>query len=139
MTYEEKGAWVYLTVTVGTYAAYLLIILGRLADRPAVDVPYARTLIWTVGASIVAGIVGRMVVGMGRPGDGRRTDVRDRDIFRLGEYVSRWFVILAALAALLMAMAKWDYFWIANILYLGFTLSAIVGSVVRIVAYRRGL
>ena len=38
-----------------------------------------------------------------------------------------------------MAMAKWDYFWIANVLYLGFTLSAIVGAAVRLVGYRRGL
>ena len=30
MTYEEKGAWVYLTATVGTYTAYVVIILGRL-------------------------------------------------------------------------------------------------------------
>ena len=139
MTYEEKGTWVYLTATVGTYVAYLVIILGRLADRPAADVPYAATLLWTVGISIVGAIVGRTLVETARPSDTRRGDARDKEIYRFGEYVSRWFVILAAAGALLMAMAKWDYFWIANILYLGFTLSAVVGSVVRLVAYRRGL
>ena len=38
-----------------------------------------------------------------------------------------------------MAMARWDYFWIANVLYLGFVLWAIAGSVLKLVAYRRGL
>ena len=41
--------------------------------------------------------------------------------------------------ALGMAMAKWDYFWIANVIYLGFVLWAVVGSAVKLVAYRRGL
>jgi hypothetical protein len=52
---------------------------------------------------------------------------------------SRWFVIAGAAAALGMAIARWDYFWIANVIYLGFVLWAIVGSVVKLVAYRRGL
>ena len=42
-------------------------------------------------------------------------------------------------AALLMAMAKWDYFWIANVIYLGFVLWAVGGSALKLVAYRRGL
>ena len=42
-------------------------------------------------------------------------------------------------AALVMAMAKVDYFWIANVIYLGFVLWAVAGSVLKLVAYRRGL
>ena len=38
-----------------------------------------------------------------------------------------------------MAMARWDYFWIANVIYLGFVLWAVAGSAVKLVAYRRGL
>jgi hypothetical protein len=38
-----------------------------------------------------------------------------------------------------MAMARWDYFWIANVIYLGFVLWAITGSVIKLVAYRRGM
>ena len=39
----------------------------------------------------------------------------------------------------MLALAKADYFWIANAIYLGFVLWAVAGSVVRLVAYRRGL
>ncbi len=36
-------------------------------------------------------------------------------------------------------MAKWDYFWIANVIYPGFVLWAVAGFVLKLVAYRRGL
>ena len=38
-----------------------------------------------------------------------------------------------------LAMLEVAYFWIANAVYLAFFLSAVLGSVARIVAYRRGL
>ena len=58
---------------------------------------------------------------------------------RFGEYASRWFLVAGAAAALVMAMAKAEYFWIANVIYLGFVLWAVAGSVLKLVAYRRGL
>jgi hypothetical protein len=102
-------------------------------------VPYVAVLLWATGASIVASIVGRTLVETARPTESRRTDVRDREIYRFGEYASRWFIVAGAGAALFMAMARWDYFWIANVIYLGFVLWAVVGSAVKLVAYRRGL
>jgi hypothetical protein len=49
------------------------------------------------------------------------------------------YLVAGAAAALVMAMAKVDYFWIANVVYLGFVLWAVAGSVLKLVAYRRGL
>jgi hypothetical protein len=37
-----------------------------------------------------------------------------------------------------MALAEWDRFWIANVIYLCFVLSAVVASAAKIFAYRRG-
>jgi hypothetical protein len=139
VSYEEKGTWVYLVTSAGAYAVYLAIILGRLRSVPVAEVPYVPVLLWTTGASIVASIVGRVVVETASPSDSRRGDVRDRDISRLGEYASRWFLVAGAAAALVMAMAKVDYFWIANVIYLGFVLWAVAGSALKLVAYRRGL
>jgi hypothetical protein len=48
-------------------------------------------------------------------------------------------VVGGAAAAFFMALAKVGYFWIANVIYLGFVLWAIAGSVVKLIAYRRGL
>jgi hypothetical protein len=139
VSYEEKGTWVYLVTSAGAYAVYLAIILGRVAGNPVADVPYVAVLLWTAGASIVASIAGRTMVETISPSDSRRGDVRDRDVSRSGEYASRWFLVAGAAAALVMAMAKADYFWIANVIYLGFVLWAVAGSVLKLVAYRRGL
>jgi hypothetical protein len=139
MSYEEKGTWVYLVTSAAAYVVYLVIILGRLAGIPAAHVSYVPALLWTTGASIAASILGRVVVETARPSESRRADVRDRDIYRSGEYASRWLLVAGAAAALVMAMARWDYFWIANVIYLGFVLWAVAGSALKLVAYRRGL
>jgi hypothetical protein len=139
MSYEEKGTWVYLVACLGAYGVYLAIVLGRLASTPATQVPYVSVLLWTTGASILASIVGRILVETASPSGSRRSDVRDKEIYRFGEYASRWFIVAGAGAALGMAMAQWDDFWIANVIYLGFVLWAVAGSVVKLVAYRRGL
>ena len=139
MTYEEKGTWVYLMACTAAYAVYLAIVAGRLASTPVADVSYVAVLLWTTAASILAAIIGRTLVETARPSDSRRADVRDREIRQLGEYASRWFVVAGAGAALIMTMARWDYFWIANVIYLGFVLWAVSGSVLRLVAYRRGV
>jgi len=78
----------------------------------------------------------------GRGNDFRREECLDhggdREIYRFGEYIGQSFVVIGGVAALLMAMAEWDHFWIANVIYLTFVLSAMLGSVAKIVAYRRG-
>ena len=139
MSYDEKGTWVYLVTSAGAYVVYLVIILGRVLRTPVAEVPYVSVLLWTVGASIVASVVGRTIVETASPSESRRSDVRDKEIYRFGEYASRWFVVGGAAAAFFMALAKVDYFWIANVIYLGFVLWAVAGSAVKLVAYRRGL
>ena len=139
MSYEEKGTWVYLVTSAGGYLVYLVIMAGRLASIPVAEVPYVSVLLWTTGASVLASVIGRTLVETARPSDSRRGDVRDREISRFGEYAARWFVVAGAAAGLVMAMARWEYFWIANVIYLGFVLWAVAGSVMKLVAYRRGL
>ena len=139
MSYEEKGIWVYLVTSAGAYLVYLVIVVGRLQATPAAEVSCLPVLLWTTLASAVAATVGRTLVETARPSDSRQRDVRDKEIYRFGEYASRWFVIGGAAAAFFMAVAKVDYFWIANVIYLGFVLWAVVGSAVKLVAYRRGL
>jgi hypothetical protein len=138
MALEEKRAWILGLMAAGTYAAYVVIILGRAHDTPLTQVPYAATLFWTVGISIVASIVLHIIVSMFSPKDVGKKDQRDREIYRFGEHIGQSFVVIGATAALLMAMAKADYFWIANVIYLCFVLSAILASIAKIAAYRWG-
>jgi hypothetical protein len=136
VSHEEKRAWILGVAAIVSYAVYLVVILGRAGERPLAEVPYVATLLWTVGASIVASIVLSILAAVISKDGGK--DQRDREIGRFGEYVGHSFVVIGAVAALLLALARAPYFWIANAVYLAFTLSAILGSIARIFAYRRG-
>lgn len=136
VTHEEKNAWILGIAAVVSYAVYLVLVLGRAGGRPLTEVPYVAALLWTVGTSIVATIVLSIVVAIVSK-DGAK-DQRDVEIGRLGEHVGHSFVVIGAVAALLLAMAEAPHFWIANVIYLAFVLSAVLGSITRISAYRRG-
>lgn len=135
MAHREKRAWIMLVVAVVAYTIYVTILFGRAGGRHLTEVPYAALLLWTVGASIVANIVAEMVIGMASPKASRMADARDRQIDRLGDHVGQSLLVIGAVAAMLMAMAGWDRFWIANVIYLAFVLSAVLGSIAKIGMY----
>jgi len=82
---------------------------------------------------------GRIVVAVAWPKDADKKDQRDKEIYRFGEYIGQSFVVVGAAAALVLAMAEVDHFWIANAVYLAFVLSALLSSTAKIFAYRRGV
>lgn len=86
---------------------------------------------------MVAAIVLEILVGIVTPNASRATDVRDKEIGRLGEYIGQSFVAIGGVAALLMALAEWDWFWIANVIYLNFALAAVLAAVAKVVIYHR--
>ncbi|WP_327085148.1 hypothetical protein OIE66_22605 [Nonomuraea sp. NBC_01738] len=138
MSYEEKLAWIMAAVSTVAYGAYLTLLLGRAGPGPLDGTPYVATMLWTIGGAVIAAIVLRIVVEALAPGEARKRDQRDREINRFGEHIGQSFVVIGGVAAGAMAMAELDQFWIANALYLAFVLSAILGSVAKIFAYRRG-
>ncbi|RSM63742.1 hypothetical protein DMH03_16145 [Amycolatopsis sp. WAC 01376] len=138
MALEEKRAWIMAVVTVFAYAAYLIVVFGRASSGTVVDVPYVAPLLWTVGAAIVASIVLHIAAAIASPRDAGRKDQRDREIGRFGEHIGQSFVVIGGVAALVMAMAELDHFWIANSVYLAFVLSSLLGSIAKIAAYRWG-
>jgi hypothetical protein len=141
MSYEEKGVWVYLSVAVLTFGGYVTVILRRAATTglPLAEVPYVRTLLWAIGVSIAATIVTRIAVEIARPSDTYRLDERDRSVHRFGEYVGGTVMAVSMAVPLALTLGEAAYFWIANAIYLAFNLQAVVSSIVKIVAYRRGM
>lgn len=138
MNYEEKGVWVYLVVVLATYGTYAGIVLSQLGSTPLTEIDYAGPLLWSIGASIVAAIVLRIVVEIVSPSDKQRADSRDKEITRRGELIGMWGLVAGALGGMALALVQAEYFWIANAIYLGFVLSALTASVAKIVLYRRG-
>lgn len=138
MTYEEKGVWVYIVVVLATYGVYLGIVLSQLASTPIGEIDYVSPLLWTIGASIVAAIILRIIVEIVRPSESQRSDARDREINGTGERIGRWALIGGALGALVLTILGADHFWIANAIYLGFVASAVLASLIKVRLYRRG-
>ncbi len=127
-----------LMVSVVAYTAYLVVVLGSVGDGPLAEAPYVSPLLWSVGGAIVAGVVLNIMAGAVVPKGARRKDQRDREINQFGEFVGQSFTVIGGVTAMAMALVEFDYFWIANVIYLGFVLSAILGSIAKIFAYRRG-
>ena len=138
MNYEEKGVWVYIVVVLGTYGTYAGIVLSQLASTPLTEIDYAAPLLWSIGASIVAAIILRIVVEIVSPSDKQRADSRDKEINRRGELIGMGGLVAGAVGGMLLALVQAEHFWIANAIYLGFVLSAVIGSIAKIVLYRRG-
>ncbi|MDJ0380079.1 hypothetical protein [Streptomyces sp. G-G2] len=138
MSFEEKRAWTMGLVSVAAYTVYLSLVLGRAGDGSPAAVAYVPLMLWAIGGSIGATVLVNIAVGIGSPRGGRRTDQRDREISRFGEHIGQSFIVIGGVAALVMAMARLDSFWIANAVYLAFVLSAVLGSTARIAAYRWG-
>ena len=140
MSYEEKGTWIYLVVAVVGYTVYLSLVLPQVVGGTAIaDVDYVPVMLWTIGGAIVVTIVLRILVEIVFPSESTKGDVRDKEIDRLGTRVGSSFVVIGALGALVLAMLEADWFWIANVIYLCFVLSALLESITRLVAYRRGV
>ncbi len=138
MAVEEKRAWIMIVVTVLAYGAYLTVVLGRSGSGPLAEQPYAAALLWSVGAAIVASIALHIIVSLISPEDGKVKDQRDREIHRFGEHIGQSFIAIGAVAGMLLAMVEADQFWIANVIYLGFVLSALLASTAKIASYRLG-
>ncbi len=138
MTFEERNTWIFAVATVLSYVAYLAVILGRAQATPLAEVAYVRPMIWAISGAIVASIVGTILLGVVWPRDCAKKDVRDWEIGRFGEYVGNSFVAIGGMAALGLSMAEVAHFWIANVVYLCFALSALLASATKIIAYRCG-
>ena len=65
-------------------------------------------------------------------------NVDDRDVGRFGEYFAGTILGIGMVVPFVLTLAEFEYFWIANAMYLVFVLSALVGATVKLIAYRRG-
>jgi len=149
MPFEEKITWVNALVTVVVPIAYFAIMLGRLGETSAVDIAYQKPLLIAIGASIVMTIIGAILAGIGTgisaelrgrsaSDDIDRKDERDKTISRRGDLIGYYVASAGMVGVLALTMLQYEYFWIANALYLSFVVATLVSSVVKLLAYHRG-
>ena len=138
MAFEEKSAWIMSIASIGSYLAYLIVVLGRAEQVPLAEVSYVATLLWSIGITVAVIIVGHIAIAIANPKEADQRDERDKQIHRFSEYVGQSFVVIGGIAALILAMLELRHFWIANAVYLAFVLSGLLSSITKIVAYRKG-
>lgn len=138
MSSEEKRTWISALVGVVVPVVYLAVVLSRVPGADVAGIAYVGPMLASIGIGIVAAIVLSIVAAIASPGEADRTDERDREINRRGEYVGFYVMSIAAIVPLVLAMAEVEQFWIAHALYLAFVLAALASAVAKIVAYRRG-
>ncbi len=143
MVYEERNTWAGLIVMIFMIPAYVIIVLQQAAGRPLVDVDWVPIMVWTIGISIVATIVLSIVwgifAGMREPQGVGKSDQRDRDIAHMSSRVGQAFLVIAGLGVIVLCAIEADWFWIANAMFFGFAVSALVGGIASVIAYRRGM
>lgn len=137
MTLQERRSWTYIVTSVLAYAGYVIWLLTHSAD-PITSTAYQKPLLVSIGAAILVNIVAEIVLSTARPVE-RKFDVRDKEIQQIGDFTGSSLVVIGAIGGLLLALGEKDYFWIANAIYLGFVLSAIIGSMTKIGLYRAGM
>lgn len=138
MSSEEKRTWIYVVVAVGVAGVYFATVLSKVPGTDVATIAYVWPMLTAIGVGIGASIVLSIIAEIISPREAGKTDVRDKEINRRGEYVGFHVMSVAAIVPLVLAMAEIEQFWIANTLYLAFVLAALASSIVKIVAYRRG-
>jgi len=143
MVYEERNTWAGLIVSVVAMAVYVIVILQQAGGGPLTDVVWWPIMLWTIGLSIVASIVVSILwgilAGMRDPDGVGKSDMRDRDIARMGSRVGQAFMVIAGLGVIVLCAFEADWFWIANTMFFGFFLTAFLGGIASVIAYRRGM
>ncbi|PQZ49930.1 MULTISPECIES: hypothetical protein [unclassified Microbacterium] len=143
MVYEERNAWAGLIVSPIVMVVYVVVVLQQAAGGPLTGVDWFPLMLWVIGGGIVATIIlsvgWGIIAGMKEPDGVGRSDIRDRDISRMGGRVEQSFVVIAGLGVIALCAVGADVFWIANTMFAGFAVSALVGGIARVIAYRRGL
>lgn len=143
MVFEERNAWAGLILTPIVMIVYVVLVLQDAGGGPLTDVDWFPLMLWVIGGGIVVTIAVTigwgLIAGIKDPDGVGRSDIRDRDISRMGGRVEQGFVVIAGLGVIALCAVGADVFWIANTMFAGFAVSAFIGCIARVIAYRRGL
>lgn len=143
MVYNERVAWSQLIAAALTFPAYVVLILLSAAGRPLEQSDWFPVMLYTIGGgiflSLFISITWGVIAGRRDPEAAMASDIRDTDISRMGARVEHGFLVIAGLGVIALCAVGADVFWIANAMFAGFAVSAVIGGIARVIAYRRGL
>lgn len=143
MTLDERVTWCYGILASATALGYFAVVLPQLVGLPASQVqwqvPMLVAIIVVIVGTILAAIASSIVTAIANGGvdTGTESDIRDKQIDRLGERSTEKVTGFGLAIVIGLAMLDVDSFFIGNAAFAIGTLGAVWGAVVKIRAYRR--
>ncbi len=137
MSQEEKITWFNLSVIAIACFIYSLWLMSQLG-KPSAEILYATPMLAAIGGASVAAIIGNITLSITAPKNMPKLDQRDLEIRQHSEFNSQFVVNIAGLVVLVMCLYKLDYFVISHTLYYSFVANALLGAIIKLVAYRQG-
>ncbi|HWH00789.1 MAG TPA: hypothetical protein VNV66_16090 [Pilimelia sp.] len=149
MTVKERTVWASLVSVLVSSGVYFALMVPRLLSQPVTEISWVRPLLWTMGLGVAGTVLLTVVLtvaaeanrnGGSSPAsrDEVTSDVRDQEIGRLGWRASMSVISVGSGAALVLTMLDAHTFWIGNLLFLVFTVGAVVEATTKLRLYRRG-
>lgn len=136
-SFEEKSVWVQLGAMLVGLGAYFVIAGRMLASGVREMNAFVPLFIAAVVVMVILMIVAYIVAALARTPEGR--DERDRLIAWKAGHRSAWLAAAGAFAAVTCMATGVDAVWTANLLLLSLALAEVLGFVLQIVYYRRGV
>ncbi len=136
-SFEEKSVWIQLGAMIIGLGVYF-VIAGRMLASGVRDVSaFAALFMVAVVFMVVLLVISYAVAALTGKVEGR--DERDRLIAWKAEHRSAWLLAVGVFGAVTCMAAGIANVWTANLLLLSLALSEILGFVLQIVYYRRGV
>ncbi len=126
-----------LVIVVIVYGWYFVTVARWASETPVADIAYQPLMLATVVVLVIMAVVGHILLAVFPPYQGRQPDERDRLIEARSESIGGVALGAGAVGGIFLAMAEFDYFWIANTILLGLVLSEVMAGVAKLVYYRR--
>jgi hypothetical protein len=137
MTFPEKSAIAMTAVLTVVYGAYFVVIGVWLSTTPADEIAYQPLMIIAIFPLAILAAVSHTVLAITSPKEANAYDERDRLITLRSERLGGYVLAVTVFAGLVLAMAGFHQFYIANILLLGWVLAEIGDNAWKILLYRR--
>lgn len=136
-SFEEKSVWIQLIATVLGLGAYFSVAGLMMANGVNALPAYVPLFVLAVVVMVAIIIAGHIVAAITSRREGR--DERDRIIGWKAENNSGWVLAVGIFAAITGLIFSVDSVWIAHGLLISLFLSEVLGFILRIVYYRRGI
>ncbi len=148
MSMQQRTVWATLISFVLVGLAYAAVIVPRTIGHTPDEISWVwpmATAMVAVVIVIVAGVIASAIGGAmaaayrGEQPEFEEGDERDKQIEAHGNAKGMTLVSFGSLAAIILAMNDVDPFWIAQLLFAVGLVGGVIGAVVKLRAYSRGL